>query len=329
MTIRHLRVFVEVAETGKMSEAAKRCCISQPTVSQTIRELETYYETLLFERLSKRLYITPAGSQLLIYARRVLSQFDLLESNMKEFCKEEKLRIGATVTVGACLLSSIRNDLKAQHPQLQIYSCVANTRQIEQQLLDSELDVGIVEGTISSPDLIAIPVVDDTLVLAVGMDHPFAHRSQIALSELSSCDFVMREKGSGTRRLFEDYMEQHKIPISVVCEATCLDAIKGAILHNGCISPVSIRLIEREIQAQQIHIIRSGENAWKRSFYLVYHKDKYFSEPMRTLKSVMPGYQCPEFPPDEQVGILNATLRDLRVTGHGVINKNYADNYSV
>lgn len=304
MTIRHLRIFVEVAETGKMSAAAEHCYLSQPTVSQAIRELEEHYKVRLFERLSKKLYITEAGQQLLIYARKVLSQYDLLESNMKEFRMDNQLRIGATITVGACLLSSVLNDLKQQQPQLHTYSCVANTSQIEKKLLNSELDVGIIEGVVSSPDLITIPVVEDSLILAVCNDHPLAKKKLVDVHELSEYEFVMREKGSGTRKLFEEYMTKHGVSFPIVCEATCLDAIKGAVLYNGCISPISIRLMEREIADGQIYIFRSSEDAWKRSFYLVYHKDKLFSEPMRALESIMHKYKCPEFPGTECTGIL-------------------------
>ncbi len=236
MTIRHLRIFVAVAETGKMYSAAERCFLSQPTVSQAIRELEEHYGVRLFERFSKKLYITEAGSQLLTYARGVLSQFDVMETNMGSFHADTQLRLGATITVGACLLSSILNDLKKRHPLLQIYSCVANTQLIERKLLNSELDVALVEGVITNPSLVSIPVVDDYLVLAVSTTHPLAKKKQIHIREVIPYEFVFREKGSGTRKLFEHYLEKHGITCHIAMEATCLDAIKNAILYNNYIS---------------------------------------------------------------------------------------------
>ena len=82
MTIRHLRIFIEVAECGKMSAAAEKLFISQPTVSQAIKELEEHYGVLLFERLNKRLYITEKGKKLLSYARKVVKQFYDMEEMM-------------------------------------------------------------------------------------------------------------------------------------------------------------------------------------------------------------------------------------------------------
>lgn len=304
MTIRHLRIFVEVAETGKMSTAAQRCFITQPTVSQAIRELEEHYQVKLFERLSKRLYITEAGKQLLTCAKRVLSQFDILETNMETFRQTDRLRIGATITVGACLLSSVLNEVQAKYPQLQTYACVANTSLIEQKLLHSELDVALVEGIITSPDLISIPVVDDFLILAMAPEHPLAKKEKLHVQELSQYDFVMREKGSGTRRLFENYLAKHHVTCRTAWEATCLDAFKNAILFNGCISAISVRLVEQEVRDGRIHVVLNTETDWDRSFYLVYHKDKFYSEPMQYLETIMHRFKRPEFLDHVQTGYL-------------------------
>ncbi len=304
MTIRHLRIFVAVAETGKMSAAAERCFVTQPTVSQAIRELEDHYKTALFDRLSRKLYITEAGEQLLSYARKTLSQFDVLEANMAQLQRTELLRIGATITVGACLLSSVLNDLKRLHPELRTYACVANTSVIERKLLSSELDVGLVEGIITSPELTAVPVADDFLVLAAAKDHPLASRREIHVSELADWDFVMREKGSGTRRLFEEYLEKHHVQCRIAWEATCLDAFKSAILYNGCISAVSVRLVEHEVRTGQIHVVRSAESDWNRSFYLVCHKDKRLTVPIRSLRAIMDKFQRPAFLDGMETGTL-------------------------
>ncbi len=295
MTIRHLRIFVEVAETGQISAAAKRCCLTQPTVSQASQELEEHYQVKLFERLSRRLYITEAGEQLLVFARRVLSQMDVLETNMRELSDSNLLRIGATVTVGAGLMAPVVSDLKKELPSLRTYVYVANTSLVEQKLLNSELDVGLVEGKITSPDLITIPMVDDFLVLAMAKQHPLAKKSRIRVGELADYDLVIREQGSGTRKLFEEYLERHGVSCRIAWEATSPDAIKSAVLYNNCLTAISVRLVEKELTAGQIHVVRSLESDWNRSFYLVYHKDKFFSEPMQAMKKIIQRYKCPDF----------------------------------
>ena len=185
---------------------------------------------------------------------------------MEEFHAQDHIRIGATITVGACLLSSILNDLVALQPSLRTYACVANTSLIERKLLDSELDVALVEGIITSPDLRAIPVAEDFLVLAMAMDHPLASKREVHIQELEQYDLVIREKGSGTRKLFEDYLNRHQISCRIAWEATCLDAIKSAILFNSCVSPISVRLVEQEAKSGKIHVIRNLRSDWDRRF---------------------------------------------------------------
>ena len=178
MTIRHLRIFIEVVDSGKMSTAASRLFISQPTVSQAIKELEEHYGGLLFERLSKKLYITEKGQRLLSYARNVVKQFDDMEEMMIQDSHVKKIKIGATNTVGNCILGDVINAFKEINPQTEIYSYVNNTKNIEEKLLRSELDIAIIEGRVKSPDLISIPELNDFLVLICSARHPLLRKDR-------------------------------------------------------------------------------------------------------------------------------------------------------
>lgn len=308
MTIRHLKIFVEVADTGSMSTAAKNCFISQPTVSQAIRELEEHYGVALFERLSRRLFITPAGSKLLSHARLILDQYHLMEENMRQEKEFQRLRIGATITVGTCLLSDIINDLHTENPALDTYAYVSNTSGIEEKLLDSTLDVAIVEGVVKHTELVSIPVIRDFLVLACSNTHPFANRRTIHVSELAGQPFVMREQGSGTRELFSDYMAKQNIPLTIAWESDCPEAIRSAVLNNGCLAVISVRLFEDLIRDGRIHIIKNQESEWERNFYLVYHKGRTAIPSMDLLRKILTRYQGCNFLENTVTGTLTRTL---------------------
>ena len=296
MTIRHLKIFIAVAETGKMSLAAQKLYLTQPTVSQAVRELEEHYETRLFERLSRRLYITEPGQHLLKMAKAAVHAFDELERQMQSETKTEHFRIGATVTIGSCMLPGLLEDFRRLRPQTDTFSYIRNTQAVEEKLLRSELDVGIVEGDIKSPDLISLPLVEDYLVLACSAEHPFASRSTFSPSDLEGLDFVMREHGSGTRALFEDYLRQNHITIHERVEAPFPEAMKHAVLFNRCLAVISVRLIEDEIRKGTIHMLQDPENIWNRTFKLVYHKDKFISDSILALKDLLGSYKKPEIP---------------------------------
>lgn len=291
MTIRHLRIFIEVGESENMSKAASNLFISQPTVSQAIKELEDHYGMLLFERLKKKLHITEAGKKLLFYAKGVVNQFDSLEEQMFNLNKFGKIKIGGTVTVGECILSDIISKFKEKNPKIEVYSYVNNTKIIEEKLLKGEIDIGIVEGKIKSKDLVEIPQVQDHLVLICSNNHPFVQRKSIKLEELGEEKFAMREKGSGTRHTFEEYMKENKIPIHIVFEGNSPEAIKREVIKNNYLAVISIGLVENEIKDSSIYVIENLQGAWDRYFSVVYHKDKVFTNGMNSLIEIIKSYE--------------------------------------
>lgn len=291
MTIRHLRIFVAVATIGKMCDAADQLFLSQPTVSQAIKELEEHYEVLLFERLGKKLHITEPGEKLLFYSQKLLTEYDNIEKRMLEMSSIKKINIGATITIGNCLLPDVINDIKEIYPDIQTYSCISNTRIIEKKLLNSELDVAMVEGNIDNPNLIRIPFLTDSLVLACNSKHQLAQRDTITMDDLKNANFIFREKGSGTRELFEKYIQKNNIPVNVVLHSNCPGSIRNAILKNNYLSVMSIRLIEDDILNGDITIFRCSENLLDRTFNIVYHKDKFIDSVLKDFILLLKDYE--------------------------------------
>ena len=304
MTIRHLLIFIQVAETKNMSAAAEKLYISQPSVSQAIRELEKHYDTLLFERLNRRLYITEAGKRLLSYARSIASQFDLMEMTMRSENQVEHLRIGSTITIASCLLPGLLNTFHRLRSQVDVTASIGNTHLMEEKLLSGELDVGIIEGQVKSPDLVSIPVIEDFLVLACASDHPLAQKQVVTFGDLESADFVMREQGSGTRELFETYLKKNGVRIRTRVEAPFPEAMKNAILLNGCLGAISVRLLEAEIRSGVVHIICPPGSQWKRSFNIAYHKDKFISPSITFLLNLLEQNKTPDFMEGIRCGLL-------------------------
>lgn len=310
MTIRHLKIFLAVAETGSMSTAANRLYLTQPTVSQAIRDLEEHYQVQLFERLHKKLFITQEGEQLLNLAGMTVSNFDNLELSMRRFQERMPLRVGSSLTVGTCLMSSVISDLEKEHPEMDIYSYVSNTAEIEQKLLRRELDVAVVEGIIESTELTCIPIVEDSLVLVCGKDHEFYHKDIIYASELEGRKFAIREKGSGTRKLFERYLSANHIHIQAAWEANCPRTIMNAVLYNQMLAVISQRLVKHECMHGSVKIFRYETGEWDRDFKLVYLKkeegiraedrchteERLPSEAVRILRNVLERYRTLNLP---------------------------------
>ena len=302
MTIRHLTIFVAVADQGSMSAAAASLYLSQPTVSQAIRELEKHYNGLLFERLGKKLYLTERGRLLLPQARSLIQQFRQIEELILNQGQSQILKLGSTITVGTCLTPFLIPKLQKDLPDVHVHSYVSNTKDIEQKLLRAELDVGIVEGEILSPDLTVLPIIDDCLVLGCGSRHPFFEKAQILNSELNGQCFAMREQGSGTRQLFEEYITRHQISVQTVWESNCPRTLLNAVLYDQVLSVMSLRLMKHEIHHNTIRVFYNQNGEWNRKFKLVYHKNKFLTPAIHELEKLLHTYKNIKLP--ENMGIL-------------------------
>lgn len=278
MTLRNLRIFLAVADCGSMSEAAKKMNIAQPSVSGTIGEIEEQYGVRLFERLGRRLYITPTGTQLREYARHILSMYDAMEQRLKNADETDMLRVGATVTVGTCILGGVLqqyiSETKNQPPQV----VVDNTRVIEQHLLKSRLDVAVVEGKITSPDLVTQFMMYDPMVLVCASDrNPFGSKKSVRLADLRDIPFILREKGSGTREVFESVMPH--INIQWVCNNS--EAILRGVEMGFGMTVISRRLASERLRSGALTELRVADAELNRQFHIVWHKNKYLSESMK------------------------------------------------
>ncbi|MCJ7835520.1 LysR family transcriptional regulator [Cuneatibacter sp. NSJ-177] len=291
MTLRHLQIFVEVAVCGKMSLAASHLFISQPTVSQSIAELEKYYQTKLFERYPRGLYLTEAGKLLLQNAKDVLAAYHKLNDTMLSSMQTLPVHVGATVTIGDCVIHKILRQFRESYPSADLRIYVNNTHAIEEKLLNAELDIALVEGNVQSSDLISEPVIRDFLVLVCGKDHPFSKRQEVSLGEIAAEPFILREQGSGTRSLFENFMSERGYTLDIRWECTNAGTIKRAVMNHLGLSVISIRLVEEEIRAGAIRVVPVKGGVWNRSFSLVRHKYKYLSPDMEQFIETVKAYE--------------------------------------
>lgn len=290
MTIRHLKIFIAVCDYGKMSLAAEKLFMAQPSVSQAIAEIEQHYGVKVFERLSKKLYLTEAGENLLKYARHIVSSFEEMEESLINRSNNISLKIGATITVGTCVLNDILNDFKIKKPNISTQIFVENTNIIEEMILKSSLDMGVVEGIIKSRDIITIPVVPDELILVCSPSHEFASFDEINAEKLNNQDFILREEGSGTRELFEKKIENMDITINKKWVCNNSEAIKNAVISGQGLTVISQMLVRKEIMDKKLHAIKIKDLQLTRNFYLAYHKNKYLSDNLKSFMSTCMNY---------------------------------------
>lgn len=280
-TLKQLQTFIAVAEYKKMSEAAKKLYVSQPTVSQTIADLENEYGVPLFQRHPKELKITFAGQHFLTSAQEIIAIHNNLEQTMKNIHSKRPLRIGATLTVGNTILAALVKRLTTKYPDIDVTVYVDNTHIIEHRIIHNELDITLVEGTIVREEIITEPVIEDSLCIFCSPEHPLAAKKSISFEDLRGVDFIMREQGSGTRALFENIMKTHHISFQSKWECNSGTAIIEAVRNNMGLGVLSSRCIQAYADTNAIHICPLEDVSIKRYFYLCYNRNHPITSQMK------------------------------------------------
>lgn len=282
MTLRHLRVFVTVAETGKMRSAARELFIAQSAVSQTILELERYYDVKLFDRLANRLYITPAGRELLDYAKHILTLYDEMELHMHSSAEKSEIRVGTTFMVGTCIIATLLEEYRKRWPQVVVKVYIGNVNTLGERLRASQLDFLLMEGTIPDNNFIAEEVLDDPMVVVCSPEHPFASRKSVTLEEISKMPYIGREK-SNRVEFFDEIMTQHNLPLNFHWISNNSETTKMAVMRNFGITAISRRIVAAEINAGLMHEVQIEDQLLMRKVRLVYHKNKFITAPMQDI----------------------------------------------
>lgn len=279
MTLKHLKIFATVCKCGSVTKAANELHLAQPSVSLAIRELEEYYGIPLFDRIHRKLYISERGKQFLDYARHILSLYENMENEIRN--PLGVLKVGSSVTIAHFLLSEVVEKFNMKYPEIKIYAIIENSSDIEKRVLNNELDFAMIEGRSHDDSLETIQFMSDHLVLICGRNHPLADRAEVSLDELVNYDFLLREKGSGGRELFESMLLVYDVRIKPIWESISTKSIIRAAAKGIGISVLPYRLVENDLKEGNVREIPVKDIFFKRPYCIIHHKNKYVSEPMK------------------------------------------------
>ncbi|WP_024613587.1 LysR family transcriptional regulator [Clostridium sp. Ade.TY] len=283
MNFRKLKIFYETAQTLNMTKVAKALYISQPSVSQAIQELEDELGVKMFDRIGKRLSLTYEGEVYLNYVRRVLNLYDEGLDKIRNINnnQEGKIVIGASTTIGIYILPDIIKNFVENNEKIEISLIIENTENIEQLILENKIDFAFVEGKVHSEELIYDNFWEDELVFIKQYNSEWEEREYINKSVLTKENFIMRERGSGTREIVEKYLEDNKIDYNIFMELGSTEAIKKSVEAGLGIGCVSSQCIKDELKGNKLSKLTFNKNKIKRNLRLIIHKDKFISNNMK------------------------------------------------
>ena len=274
-TLRQLEVFLAAARYENLSKAADSLAMSQSAASSSLKDLEKQFDIQLFDRIGKRLQINELGQISRPKAESLLAQAKELEHLFRQHEQIGNVKIGATLTIGNYLCATLMARFMEDHPDSKLVLDVANTEEIGHKVEKFELDIGLIEGELSHPELHTIPWCDDELVVFCSADHPYATLDSLSNEDLLKAKWICRESGSGTRQNFERTMSDLLPDLTILLELQHTEAIKQAVSANlgiGCLSRITL---QDDFERGTLVPLKTPHRDFHRRFYFILHQHKY------------------------------------------------------
>lgn len=277
MNFHQLHIFYTISERGSFSAAALTLHMTQPAVTMQIQALEDYFGAKLFDRSTKKIMLSEAGRTLMPFALRSMQLMRETDQAMSAFTHmlEGRLQLGASLTIGEYVLPRLLGPFGREYPNISIMMKVMNTTQIMEEINKHQLNFGLIEAPVSHPDMVIEPVMGDELKLIVPQGHPLADQTEVTLSDALGYPFVLREQGSGTRRVMEEQLLAKGLDpgaMRIVMELGSTGAVKSAVEAGLGITIISTSSVKHEVALGLLKIVNLTDASFKRQFYAIHLK---------------------------------------------------------
>ncbi|MGG4606164.1 LysR substrate-binding domain-containing protein [Paenalcaligenes sp. Me131] len=228
------QAFLLVAQHGSITYAAQRLALSQPTITNYIRQIEQRYGIELFYRQGKGLVISKEGQHILPHLLLLQQQATQVEFMLRDYKKMQGgcLRVGAT---GPYYIMEKVHAFQARYPAVEVCYLQKNSVDILNAVRNYELEIGTSSLLIQDDAMRCKVLAQDQLFFVCHTRHPLARKTAVSLNDLVKHDFLVREQGSMTRHIVLDSLQQHDVKLASLIEVGSREAIHWALRHNmGC-----------------------------------------------------------------------------------------------
>jgi DNA-binding transcriptional LysR family regulator len=296
VNLNRLRIFHVAAGQASFTAAADALHLTQPGVSKHIKELELHYGQPLFDRLGKTVRLTQAGEVLLRATTDIFRRLDEAQARIDDLGQAIGgcLRIGASNSIGACLLPQLLARFSRSHPRVELAIDVGLSGDIENKLLDHALDIGLLGHAPRHPDLTVRAFAQDRLVLVVPPGHDWAgRRVPVAPAELAQQVFLVSKAGSGTRKLVEALLAAADVALARIQDMGSTEGVKKSVEAGLGISLLSNCVVRKEVAAGWLRAVPIAGLPTERTYWLAHHRDRYLPAAARAFSEMDFTDDCP------------------------------------
>ena len=285
MEFKQLEAFVAVVDYGSFSEAARKLYLTQPTISAHVRSLEEELHTKLILRTTKKTTITTRGYQLYDSAVRML---EIRNNLLENFTGVQKhmIDLAASTIPSSYLLPEILAAFGKTHPDIYFHSIQADSAESINRVLDGTVDLALVGQNTRDETCVYLPFCQDELVIATPITNHYLslQNKTVTFEDFIKDPIIIREKGSGTKKEMDLFLEQIGVTpsdLNVIARMNDLEGIKKSIVNGLGISILSARSAIDLQKTKQILLFPLEESAHKRTFYIVYSKNRILKPHVR------------------------------------------------
>ena len=285
MEFKQLEAFVAVVDYGSFSEAARKLYLTQPTISAHVRSLEEELHTKLILRTTKKTTITTRGYQLYDSAVRML---EIRNNLLENFTGVQKhmIDLAASTIPSSYLLPEILAAFGKTHPDIYFHSIQADSAESINRVLDGTVDLALVGQNTRDETCVFLPFCQDELVIATPITNHYLglQNKSVTFEDFIKDPIIIREKGSGTKKEMDLFLEQIGVTpsdLNVIARMNDLEGIKKSIVNGLGISILYARSAIYLQKTKQILLFPIEESAHKRTFYIVYSKNRILKPHVR------------------------------------------------
>ena len=282
MTIRHMEILKTIAETGSFTKAARVLYITQSAISHAVRELEEESGTVLFDRLSKSVRLTEAGSLLLRETLPVLAACNALEKRMRHLEQHAPVHLVSSITIATYYLPCALQSFSLTHPDISISVDVVSAANALLVLQAGEADFALIEGLPPQGPYVSIPFSSYPLKAVCSPGYRCS-KQPLTLSALCQEKLLLREKGSAIRDALDSALYLHGLTAHPAWTSVNSPALIEAAKAGLGIAVLPDILVENALDKGELTVLDITDMELINQLLLVFHKDKYLSGPLTTL----------------------------------------------
>jgi len=293
MLLRHIRYLLAVAEHRNFTRAAEALHVSQPTLSQQIRQIEETLGAQLLDRTGRTVRLTDAGEAYVAYAQRAMQNLDAgarAIHDVKELSRGS-LRIATTPTFTSYLIGPLLSEFNRRYENITIDLAEMTQDRMEALLAEDMLDVGIAFDDTHSPDIEAHVLFIEQLALMVGQSHVHAGRRRpLPLDNLMQVALILLNRKFATRRYIDGYFAQHKVTPRIAMEVNSVSAVIEVLRHGALSTVLPAAIADEHAELSVVELKPAPPN---RTATLLLRKDAYRSAATRAFMELATRLQRP------------------------------------